>query len=82
MIASTMMVSKGTNFFDQRAMFIKDIREWICQTTELKTWADYKTFFRRYNLKQRRAVTTAGKGGIHSGGAEHILCATTTSRIT
>ena len=73
MIASTMMVSKGTNFFDQRAMFIKDIREWRCQTTELKTWADYKTFFRRYNLKQRRAVTTAGKRG-YTAVVQNIYC--------
>ena len=44
-------------------MFNKDIREWILQTTDQKTWVNYKKFFHRPHRKQRRAVTTTVKGG-------------------
>ena len=57
------MVSKGITIFPHTAMFNKYIRDWRRQTTNQNTWATYKTFFRRSHCEQRRAVTTAGKGG-------------------
>ena len=39
-----MMVSKGVTLFSQTAIFNKDIREWICQTNDQKTWLNYKMF--------------------------------------
>ena len=62
-IANAMMVSKGITVFAQTDMFNEDIRKWTLQTTYLKTWANYKTFFHQAHCDQRIAVTTAGKGG-------------------
>ena len=44
------------------AMFNKDIRDWRCQTTNQKTWKNYKMFFYQTHCAKRRAVTTIGKG--------------------
>ena len=39
------MVSKGIILLAQMATFNKDIREWTRKTTNLKTWANLKTFY-------------------------------------
>ena len=62
-IYDTMMTSKGINLLAQTGIFNDEIREWRRQTTEQKTWAKYKLFFRRYHQEQRRAVATAYKKG-------------------
>ena len=45
MITDTIMVSKMTTLLVQMAIFNKYIRELIRQTTDLKTWDNYKTLF-------------------------------------
>ena len=44
-IADAMMVSKGITLLAQMAIFNENIREWRIQTTNLKTWGTFKTFF-------------------------------------
>ena len=57
------MVSKGINLLSQTKMFNEDIIEWRHQTINQKTWAQFKILFRQSHREQRKAVTTAGKGG-------------------
>ena len=44
-ISNSMMVSKWITLLAQTAMFNKDTKERGRQTTDLKTCANYKTFF-------------------------------------
>ena len=62
-IAHTMMVSKGMTLLVHMASFNEDIREWIQQNTNLKTWATFKTLFHQSHREQRIEVTTTGKWG-------------------
>ena len=62
-VAEAMMVSKGIIFLSPMAMFNEDIREWRHQTTDQNIWENHKIFFHQAHHEQRRAVTTAGKGG-------------------
>ena len=57
------MVSKGITLLAQTAMFNEDIRYWRLQTNNQKTWAHFKILFHQAHFDQRKAVTTAGKGG-------------------
>ena len=74
-----MMVSKEITILEHTVTFNEDIRDCIRQTTNLNTWATFKTFFHRFHREQRRAVTTAGKGGytaavyIIYGALPHLL---------
>ena len=56
-------MSKGINLLAQTYNFNEDIREWRQQTTNLKTWATFKTLFHQDHGEQRRLVATVGKGG-------------------
>ena len=58
-----MMISKLIALLAQTGIFNDDIREWRKQSADLKTWAKYKLFFHQSHQEQKRAVTTAGKGG-------------------
>ena len=62
-IADAMMVSKEITLLAHTSTFNEDIREWRGKTTDLKRWDGFKNFFHQAYLEQRRAVTTAGKGG-------------------
>ena len=44
-IPNSMMVSKGITFLEQTATFNKDIRGWLQQSSDLKTWASFKFSF-------------------------------------
>ena len=57
------MVPQGIILMSQTARFSEDIRDWQQQSNKLKMWSHLKIFFHRSNQYQRRAVTTAGKGG-------------------
>ena len=56
------MVSKGITLLVHTYTFNEDIKEWRRQTTDLNTWATFKTFFHQAHCKQRREVNTAVKG--------------------
>ena len=56
-------MSKGITLLAQTGIFNDNICEWRRKTTDQNTWAKYKLFFHRAHWEQRRAVTTAGKGG-------------------
>ena len=43
-ISNDMMMSKGITLLAQTRIFNADIREWIRQSANLKTWAKYKSF--------------------------------------
>ena len=58
-----MIMSKGITLLAQKGIFNDDIRKWRRQSADLKTWAKYKLCFHRAHQEQKRAVTTAGKGG-------------------
>ena len=58
-----MAVSKEITRLAQTDMFNEDIKECRHQTTNLKTWANYNTFFHWAHSGKMRVVTTAGKGG-------------------
>ena len=57
------MVSKEIKLLAQFAVFNKYVRECRHHTTELKTWANYKTFLHQAHSEQMIAVTTTGKVG-------------------
>ena len=57
------MVSNGITLLAQTTVFNKYIQEWKRQTTDQKTWAQYKIFLHRAHREQIIAVTTVGKGG-------------------
>ena len=61
--SNAIMVSKVITLLSQISIFNKDIREWRQQTTNLKIWYAFNTFFHRACCEKRRAVTNAGKGG-------------------
>ena len=44
-IYNKLVVSKRITLLSQKPTLNKDIREWGRQTTDLKTWAGFKTFF-------------------------------------
>ena len=52
-------------------IFNDDIREWRRKSADLKTWEKYKLFSHQSLQEQKRAVTTAGKGG-YTGTVENI----------
>ena len=58
-----MMVSRGIPLLAQMMVFNDNIREWQSQATDKKTWGKFNILFHRYHCKQRKSVTTAGKGG-------------------
>ena len=43
-IADAMMVSKGITLLVWTSTFNEEIKEWIRKTTDLKTWAGFKTY--------------------------------------
>ena len=57
-----MIISKGMTFLAQTGIFNDDIREWRRKSADLKTWEKYN-FFHRVHREQKRALTTALKGG-------------------
>ena len=57
------MVSKGIIILAHMATFNEEIRKWRWQTTNVKTWSTFNNCFHQAHHKQRRAVTTTGKGG-------------------
>ena len=63
MVAETMMVSKGITLLAHMEIFNNNIRDWQCQTSDQNTWEKFKILFHRAHSEQRKAVTTAGKGG-------------------
>ena len=65
-ITNNMMVYLGITLWAQSYTFNEDIQEWRRQITDLKTWAESKTFLCRAHQEQKRAATTAGKGGYTS----------------
>ena len=62
-ISDAMMMSKVITLLAQTVIFNDDIREWRRQSADLKTWVKYKLFFHQAHREQKRAVTTARKGG-------------------
>ena len=58
-----MMLSKGITLLAQAAMFNEEIRERRSQTTDHKTWTNFRSFFHRAHHENRKAVTTEGKRG-------------------
>ena len=62
-ISDAMMMSKGITLLAQTRLFNDDIRDWRRQSTDLKTWAKYIYISHWAHREQKRAVTTAGKGG-------------------
>ena len=62
MIYDMMMVSKGITLLEQTATFIDYIQEWRQQTTNLKTWAAFKTLSHRDHHEQRRLFAEAERG--------------------
>ena len=61
-----MVVYKWITRLAHMAIFKEYIRECRRQTTNQKTWANCNIFFQQAHCKQRRAVTTSGKGGYNS----------------
>ena len=62
-ISDAMMMSKGITILAQTGVFNNEIREWRRKYSDLNTWAKYKCFFHRTHQEQKRAVTTAVRGG-------------------
>ena len=73
-ISDAMMISKGITLLAQMVIFNEIIREWRQQSANLKTWVKHKLFFHRAHQDQKRAVTTAGKGG-YTATVQHIYSA-------
>ena len=63
-IDDEIMVSKGITLFAQTATFNVDIRKWRQQTTNLKKWSTFKTFYHQTHQEQSRVVTTTSKGAV------------------
>ena len=57
-----MVVSKGKTILAQSVVFNSDIREWLIQPADLKTWAEFNVFFYK-RWDKRRNLKTAVKGG-------------------
>ena len=62
-IYEAMVISKGITILTKMGIFNDDIREWIQQSADLKTWTKYNLVFHKAHQYQKRAVTTAVKGG-------------------
>ena len=65
-IYDAMIVSKGTTLQAYTAMFNKETRYWICQTTDQNTWANYNIFFQQDHREHNKSVKNTGKGGCTS----------------
>ena len=51
-IDDAMMMYKGITILAHTAKFNKDIRYWRLKTTDLKTWANFETFYHRYHCEK------------------------------
>ena len=62
-ISDALIMSKGITLLDQTGIFNDAIREWRQKYADLKTWVKYNVFSHQAHREQKRAVTTARKGG-------------------
>ena len=74
-ISNARMMSKVITLLSQMGMFNYEIRYWRRKYADLKTWEKYNLFFHRAHQEQKRAVTTAGKGG-YTATVQNIYSAT------